>query len=141
MNADVRLNWEMDHLSPERLELLSKKVEMHAARVESTLTTRQSQQLLDKQEARDLEAAKIASGMKELISEREPSVTMVPQVVPEREPAEPERVPSEEEDPTVYESRLYTQHLYNEVFGNNEKLQTAVAQGHTEDPLFSKVSQ
>ena len=102
--------------------------------MESTLTTRQSQQLLDKQEARDLEAAKIASGMKESTLEREPSETTVPQ-------AAPEGVLSEEEDPTVYESRLYTHHLYNEVFGNNEELQTAVALGYAEDPLFSKVSQ
>ena len=139
VNADVWLDREMDHLSPERLEeLLSKKVEMHAAQVESTLTTRQSRWLLDKQEARDLEAAKITSGMKELTAEREPSVTTVPQVVPEQKPVEPERVLSEEEDPTVYKSCLYTQHLYNEVFGDNEELQT---EGYTEDPLFSKVSQ
>ena len=41
----------------------------------------------------------------------------------------------------MYESCSYTQHLYNEVFGNNEELQTAVALGYAEDPLFSKVSQ
>ena len=81
VNADVWLDQEMDHLLPERLgELLSKKVQMHAARVESTLTTCWSQWLLDKQEARDLEAAKIASRMKELTVERELSVTTVPQV-------------------------------------------------------------
>ena len=84
VNVDVWLDQEMDHLSPEQLEeLLLKKVEMHTARVESTLTTCQSRWLLDKQEARDLEAANIASGMKESTLEREPSETTVPQAAPE----------------------------------------------------------
>ena len=112
VNADVWLDWEMDHLSPEQVDdIQSRKVEMHTTWVESTLTTQCSKQLLDKKEARDLEAAKIASGMKEAIPvpTQELSVLMVPQTEDAEEPVQKSQVPEVEEDLMVYKSCLYTE--------------------------------
>jgi hypothetical protein len=64
VNADVRLDREGDDLTQDRRkEVQEDVVKLHALRVANTLERRRSQRILNKQEQRDLEAAKLNAGM------------------------------------------------------------------------------
>ena len=121
VNADVRIDRDMEDLPPERVdELVTGQVEMHATRVVQTLERRQSERLLNKQEQRDLDAAKIASGMKQVGEEELPTV-------------------DNDADPTVEQSRSRGKNLRREVFQDNEKMVPVIKEGYLKDALFKKV--
>lgn len=121
VNADVQIDKDMEDLPPQRVEeIVNRKVEMQAARVVETLERQMSQQLLNKQEERDLEAAKFASGM---------------------EPKEEKSTGSEfeDEDPTVEQSQSRGKNLRKQVLDNHSGLVAAVKDSYVKDALFKKV--
>ena len=121
-SADIRLDKELDDIpQPRREEVLNHQVEIHTLQVVDTLEQRRSTRLLDKREARDLEAARIAAGM-------HASTIPLPIVVDD---------PSN--DPTVMESRARNKDLRKLVFNDQPDLLDAARKGYQQDPLYSKI--
>jgi hypothetical protein len=94
---------------------------MQAIRVAQTLEKRQSRRLLDKREARDLEAAKIVAGMD--------------QVIPPTE----ERIVESIHNPTIIQSRAQGPDLRMKVLGDNTPLVQAIQAANEDDALYKKV--
>ena len=86
-----------------------------------TLEQRRSSRLLDKREAQDLEAARIAAGM---------HTPVTPQTIVVDDPSN---------NPTVMESRARNQDLRKLVFNNQPDLLSAAHEGYLQDPLYSKI--
>ena len=85
------------------------------------LEQRRSTRLLDKREAQDLEAARIAAGIRANTSDDK--------IV----------VDDPSNDPTVMESRARNQDLCKLVFDNHSELLKAVRDGYEQDPLYLKI--
>ena len=120
VNADVRLDRDMDDLPGERIEEVEgESVRLHASRVVGTLERRKSSRVLNKQETRDLEAAKIASGI--LFNEPEPVAT--------------------EDGPelTVGTSRVRGENLRKLVFNSHGEFIVAIKEAYQKDALYKKI--
>lgn len=122
VNADIRIDKEMDDLPSARVEEVQEdKVKLHATRVVETIEARQSKRLLDKRETRDLEAARIAAGMSPTAN------------------ATPPPVDDLGENPTVFQSRDRGYNLRRTVFDNHSDLIDSIRSEYDTDPLFSKI--
>ena len=122
VTAHIHLDKDLDNIPLVcREEILKNTIEVHALKVVDMLEQRRSTRLLDKREARDLEAAHITAGM----HANSPDNEIV--------------VDDPSNDPTVMEPRARNQDLHKLVFDNHSELLKAVRDGYKQDPLYSKI--
>ena len=121
VSADIRLDRDLEDVPEPRIVKVRKgDVSFHALRVAATLEQRRSHRILSRQEARDLEAAKIASGLPTMYEE---------DVRPN---------PSDE-NPTVFESHSHGANLRIQVFDQHKEFVQVIREAYASDRMYAAV--
>ena len=110
VSADIRLDRDLEDVPTPRVEEIRKgDVPFHALRVAATLELRRSERVLNRQEARNLEAAKIAAGLPTAYEEDA-------------------RPNSSTDNPTAFESRNRGTNLRTKVFDQHKEFVQGIPQ-------------